>query len=139
MFRTKKGNIFSKPIIQDVQLLVSLLAVSLREQTPIKYSWTLPFPPTMKLSHSPAAFGSLQNASDDGWPSCYSKLWINILCLFSFEWSPLFPQANESWFYLPHQVGHFYFDAFYPKGKEILYTLAYFKMHMPSSASLTER
>lgn len=48
MLRTKKRNIFSKPIIQDIQLLISLLAVPLCEQTPIKHSWSLPFSPHYK-------------------------------------------------------------------------------------------
>ena len=34
-------------------------------------------------------FESVPNTSNSGWLSCYSKLWINILCLFLFGW-PLF-------------------------------------------------
>ena len=31
-------------------------------------------------------FESVPNTSNSGWLSCYSKLWINILCLFLFGW-----------------------------------------------------
>lgn len=49
-------------------------------------------------------FESLPNASDVGWLPCYSKLWINVFCLFSFECS-LFPrlefhQNYYKWFQL---------------------------------------
>ena len=72
-----------------------------------KYKWSFIFPPLCKAFPLLNTFVSMSNISDVSWSPCYGKLWINILCLFSFGWSQLFPQSNESWFGPPYQVGHF--------------------------------
>ena len=76
-FRTKRENqIHTLNQSQRTHIYYSTYSFPM---TTIRAYLSLPFPPPPCLWLS-----CCQNTNDGGWLPCYSKLWINSLCLFSF-------------------------------------------------------
>lgn len=72
-------------------LLGSPAPPSPSQQPPIRHTGSASSP-AWRCPTPPPAFGSLPNPSDGGWCPRYSQLQINILSLFTFGWSLLFPE-----------------------------------------------